>query len=116
MFKEVMIKDTHSYALIDTGSQVTIMREDIYDSLKLGQLLDTIICLTEFGKNEVQPLGCFQTTIKIDNEQFLCTVHVVRSDAMNTSIIIGGDILNLVEVIINVDGITMKESPTMFLA
>lgn len=117
MIKEVIIKNTRLDALIDTGSQVTIMREDIYKNLKLGQLLNTTICLSGFGKNEVRSLGCFQTIVEIDNEQFPCTMHVVRSDAMNTSIIIGSDILNLAEVIVNVDGIMVRKvSPTMFLA
>lgn len=117
MFKEVSIKGKRLDALIDTGSQVTIMREDIYNDFKLGQLLDTNIWLTGFGKNEVRSLGCFQTIIEIDSEQFPCLMHVVRSDAMNSSVIIGSDILNLAEVIINIDGITIrKASPTMFLA
>ncbi|KAL0111268.1 hypothetical protein PUN28_012872 [Cardiocondyla obscurior] len=103
--KEIMIKDTCLKALIDSGSQVTVMREDVYKNLKLDLLFDTTICLSGFGKKEVWSLGCFQTVVKIDNENFPCTIDVVPSDEMNKT-----------EVVMNVDGITIRKmSPTMFL-
>jgi len=80
-------------------------------------LLGDAICLTGFGKNEVRSLGCFETVIEIDCEQFPCTIHVVPSETTNTSLIIGSDVLATAEMIINAKRITVrKTSPTRFLA
>lgn len=117
MLKKVMINDTCVDALIDTDSQVTIMREDIYGKIGSEQLLNTTIYLAGFGKGEARSVGCFQTIVKIDNEQFPCTIHVVKKNAMSINMIIGNDILNMAEVIINANGITIRKTlPTAFLA
>lgn len=83
MLKEVIISDTCVNALIDTGSQVTIMREDIYSKINSEQLLNTTIYLAGFGKGEARSVGCFQTIVKIDDEEFPCTIHVVPENAMS---------------------------------
>lgn len=73
--------------------------------------------MTGFGNNEVRSLGCFETIIKIDREQFPCTVHVVPNEATNSSLIVGSNVLAMAEVTIKADGITVrKTSPTEFLA
>lgn len=116
MLKEVTVDDTRFNALVDTGSQVTIINEDVYHKIKPRQLLDITIYLTGFGKNEVKSLGCFQTILKIDHKEFPCTMHVVPTEAMNNSIIIGNDVLSMAEVIINADGITLcKTTSSIFL-
>lgn len=45
------------------------------------------------------------------------TIHIVPGDAMNASVIIGNGILNLAEVTINAEGVTIRKvPPTIFLA
>ena len=53
MFKQITINGVQVNALIDTGSQITVMRKDVYDRMKLDKLRGNSICLTRFGKNEV---------------------------------------------------------------
>lgn len=52
MSKKIIVKNMCVDALIDTGSQVTVMREEIYNKIESKRLLDTTICLAGFGKNE----------------------------------------------------------------
>lgn len=59
----------------------------------------------------------FSTVVEIDNNKYSDIVHIVPNEAMNIDVIIGNDILNMVEVTINVDGITFYKTPsTIFLA
>ena len=76
MFKQITINGVQVNALIDTGSQITVMRKDVYDRMKLDKLRGNNICLTGFGKNEVHSLGC--VNIIIDADEYPCVVHVVR--------------------------------------
>ena len=38
MFKRITINGVRVNALIDTGSQITVMRKDVYDRMKLDKL------------------------------------------------------------------------------
>jgi len=75
--KQITVNGTRLEALIDTDSQVTIIRKDVYNKIKPNTLSGDAICLTGLGKNEMHSLGCFETVIEIDREQFPCTIHVV---------------------------------------
>ncbi|KAG5317167.1 POL3 protein, partial [Pseudoatta argentina] len=66
MFKRITINGVRVNALIDTGSQITVMRKDVYDSMKLDKLRGNSICLTGFGKNEVHSLDCVNIIIEVD--------------------------------------------------
>lgn len=108
MIKEVVINNRPVNALIDTGSQVTLVCRDVYDKIRSSSTLDSVIGLAGFGRGEVRSLGCFETYIEIDREQFYCTVHVVPNGVMSTDMIIGSDLLTMCETIVNADGITIR--------
>jgi len=72
MLKQITINS------IDTGSQITVMHEDIYNRIKSSQLDENIIYLTGFGKNEVFSLGYVETVSEVDYEQYSCMIHVVQ--------------------------------------
>lgn len=57
MHKEIVINNVRVKALIDTGSQITIICESIYSQLKLIRLHNFYISLTGFGKNKIDVLG-----------------------------------------------------------
>lgn len=116
MLKQIMVNGTRLNALIDTGSQITVIREDVYNKVKSSQLNGNIICLTGFGKNEVFSLDYTEMIIEIDFERYLCMIHV-PNEATNVSIIIGSDFLAMTEMTVNNDGITIRKAkPTEFLA
>ena len=110
MFKRITINGLRVNALIDIGSQITVMRKDVYDKMKLDKLRRNSICLTGFGKNEVHSLGCVNTIVEVDVDEYPCIVHVVPNEATNSSVIIGSDFLAMTEMTINNDGITIRRA------
>ncbi|XP_076393341.1 uncharacterized protein LOC143265399 [Megachile rotundata] len=112
MRKEIFINDVRVKALIDTGSCVSLLREDVYKKIGIGNLHACTTKLTGFGKgNETLPLGYVQITIKIDSEEFPTTVYVVPIDSMNAEGVIGTDIINLAELTINQQNIIFHKIP-----
>ena len=112
MFKRITINGVRVNALIDTGSQITVMRKDVYDRMKLDKLWGNSICLTGFGKNEVHSLGCVNIIIEVGADEYPC---VVPNKVTNSSIIIGSDFLALTEMTINNDEIIRRATPTQLL-
>ncbi|KYN05238.1 hypothetical protein ALC62_03866 [Cyphomyrmex costatus] len=115
MFKQITINDVQAKALINTGSQITVMRKDVYDKMKSNKLCENSICLTGFGKNEVNSFGCVNAIIEVDSEEYSCIVHVVPNEATNSSVIIGSDFLAMTEITVNNDGITIRRATVQLL-
>ncbi|GFX99819.1 hypothetical protein TNCV_258581 [Trichonephila clavipes] len=67
MRKTVKINDYKFDALIDTGSNATLVRYSVFANLGIPTLNPTKIKLTAFGKGEIQPIGSFKSTIDIQN-------------------------------------------------
>ncbi|XP_011059060.1 PREDICTED: uncharacterized protein LOC105148815 [Acromyrmex echinatior] len=109
MCKRITINDVRVNALIDPGSQITVMRKDIYDRMKLDKLRRNNIRLTGFGKNEVHSLGCVNIIIEVDADEYPWVVHVPNK-ATKSSIIIDSDFLATTEMTINNDGIIIQRA------
>jgi len=116
MCKEITIDDIKVDALIDTGSQLCLLREDIYLKLNSKELLKSYTVITGIAQGEVKTLGCLQTIISIDNDNYPLTFHVVPCSAMKMFVVIGIDFLSQAEVKITQDGISInKIEPRVFL-
>ncbi|XP_011688730.1 PREDICTED: uncharacterized protein K02A2.6-like [Wasmannia auropunctata] len=116
MCKKILIGDLEIRACLDTGSRVTFICERIYRELKAPTLNSAQLSLVGFGQAEVNPLGYFQTTINIDNEEFLVQVYVVPNSAMTLDMIIGRDVLSQANVTIAQGEVTVtKEKQSVFL-
>lgn len=93
--KEVIIDDIKMFALIDTGSPITLIREDAFFKLKSSknELADSQRVFTGFGNGEAKTLGYLQINVYIDYEDYLLTLHVVPKNAMMENLVIGRDLL-----------------------
>ncbi|XP_076548116.1 uncharacterized protein LOC143306050 [Osmia lignaria lignaria] len=112
MRKDIFINDVCVKALVDTGSCVSLLREDVYKKIGIGNLHPCTTKLSGFGKgNETQPLGYVQVIIKIDSEEFPTTVYIVPVDSMKMEGVIGTDIINLAELIVDPQNITLRKIP-----
>ncbi|XP_011860175.1 PREDICTED: uncharacterized protein LOC105557527 [Vollenhovia emeryi] len=113
MCKDIVVNNVRVKALIDTGSQVTVLREDIFidTELPMSQLRNTDTLLIGFGKNETRPLGYFQTIVQIDGGEFPSTVYVVPTSLMSVGVVVGCDILSSAEVKIDTEGIQIRKIP-----
>lgn len=67
MFKEILVKDKSFYVLLDTGSHLSLMPEDIFKSLNVLKLWESEVLLTGIAQGQVKTLGHFQTIITVDS-------------------------------------------------
>ncbi|GFW55069.1 retrovirus-related Pol polyprotein from transposon 17.6 [Trichonephila clavipes] len=86
-------------ALIDGGSSVSLIREDVSKGIiEPSKLSKDIAVLIGLGKYEVKTKGSFQRKIELDGEQYFLTWHVVPTPSLEFQAIIGSDILEQASV------------------
>ncbi|GFW55072.1 retrovirus-related Pol polyprotein from transposon 17.6 [Trichonephila clavipes] len=86
-------------ALIDSGSSVSLIREDVSKGIiEPSKLSKDIAVLIGLGKYEVKTKGSFQRKIELDGEQYFLTWHVVPTPSLEFQAIIGSDILEQASV------------------
>lgn len=109
MYKTVTINDNSFNALVDTGSQKTILKKHIYDKIGSPALTNFNGTLTAFGNGHIKPIGNFTHELIIDNQTFIANFCVVNDEIMSSDAIIGMDILMQAELKINADGVTLTK-------
>ncbi|GFX30319.1 transposon Tf2-9 polyprotein [Trichonephila clavipes] len=86
-------------ALIDSGSSVLLIREDVSKGIiEPWKLSKDIAILFEMGKYEVKTKGSFQRKIGVDGEECSLTWHVVLTPSLEFQAVIGSDILEQASV------------------
>ena len=96
--KVVKIGNFELSALIDTGSELTLMRYNQYIRIGAPKLSRDIIEFHSVGSKKNFMLGKFSTDIIIDGELYHITIHVVPNTAMQHSLLIGTDFLDTFEI------------------
>ena len=96
--KDVKIGNFELSALVDTGSELTLMRYNQYVRIGAPKLSRDIIEFHSIGSKRNFTLGKFPTDIIIDGELYHITIHVVPNTAMQHSLLIGTDFLDTVEI------------------
>ncbi|GFS72418.1 retrovirus-related Pol polyprotein from transposon 17.6 [Trichonephila clavipes] len=85
-------------ALIDSGSSVSLIREDVSKGIiEPSKLSKDIAILIGLGKYEVKTKGSFQRKIELDGEEYSLTWHVVPTPSLEFQAVIGSDILEQVQ-------------------
>ncbi|GFU50378.1 retrovirus-related Pol polyprotein from transposon 17.6 [Trichonephila clavipes] len=86
-------------ALIDSGSSVSLIREDVSKGIiEPSKLSKDITVLIGLGKYEVKTKGSFQRKIELDGEEYSLTWHVVLTPSLEFQAVIGSDILEQASV------------------
>ncbi|XP_076478381.1 uncharacterized protein LOC143304727, partial [Bombus vancouverensis nearcticus] len=96
--KDVKIGNFELSALIDTGSELTLMRADQYVKIGASRLSQKIVEFRGIGSGRNCTLEEFSTDILIDDESCVVTIHVVSDTLMQHSLIIGTYFLNTTEL------------------
>ncbi|GBN84195.1 Transposon Tf2-8 polyprotein [Araneus ventricosus] len=92
--RKITIGNKTFEALIDTGSSVTLIREDVSKGIiEQSKLSRDIVVLSGLGKNEVKTKGSFQREIELDGEKYSVTWHVVPTPYLEFQAVIGSGIL-----------------------
>ena len=76
MCKDIFINNNLFYGLVDTGSQMTLLKHSTWIKLGAPSLMTHTSTVTGFGFSRTKIMGSFFTDILIDN---LITVHITTS-------------------------------------
>ena len=116
--KEVLICERKVNALIDTRSDLCLMRCDQLNELKPGApaLQDSDIYFRGIGSGANKVIGEFKTEVQIDEDSFPITIRVVPDGLMTQGFLIGTDLLDAAELIVKqgqiiIRGIGHRDSP-----
>lgn len=96
--KGVKIGNFELNALIDTSSELTLMRADQYVKIGAARLGRKIVEYRGIGSERNCTLGEFSTNILIDDESYDIKIHVIPNIMMRRPLLIGTDLLDTVEV------------------
>ncbi|CAK9802814.1 Transposon Tf2-6 polyprotein [Anthophora quadrimaculata] len=110
--KRVFICEREVTALIDTGSDLCLMRKDDYDKLRphVPPLKQTHVYFRGIGSNMNQTIGEFETDTIIDGDCFTILIRVVSDKLMTHSLLIGTDFLDKIELIVKQGQITIQKA------
>ncbi|GFV59780.1 uncharacterized protein TNCV_956791 [Trichonephila clavipes] len=100
------IQNVKITALIDSGSTVSLLRENtsrrIMDTTKLSK---NKMLLTSIGEAQVTTIGSFEHKFKIDDENYSLTWHVVPTDKLKFEAVIGSDLLEQASISFAKEGV-----------
>lgn len=105
---DIVVSNLTVSALFDTGSDVSIIREDVYNAIGKPTLIDTPRVLTGLGGHEVTSRGYMECEVKIQCEVFKLKLNVIPN-VMNPKIVIGKDLLVYADVKISRDGLCVSK-------
>ncbi|KAG5861788.1 hypothetical protein JTB14_037398 [Gonioctena quinquepunctata] len=111
------IDDIQMIALLDTGSDITAIRQDVYEAyFKDIDLNGESVTLRGIGSNRVATMGFFERNVFINEEELVLNIHVIPCETSNFKAIVGNDILAQVDVVFR-DGeiVVLKKERHNFL-
>ncbi|KAJ8982413.1 hypothetical protein NQ317_017215 [Molorchus minor] len=95
----LVIDGVQLMALMDTGSDISAIRSDIYHTYFSSIPLDkSFITLKGIGTNKVMTLGSFEKTVLANDEEVTLKIHVLPNEATNFKCILGNDLFSQVNV------------------
>jgi len=96
--KEVTVNGRSIVALIDTGSDLCLMRADQYSDIGSPPLERKEIRFRGVGLNENVALGEFRAELAVDGHSYFILIRVVAENVMSHKFLLGTDFLNTVEL------------------
>ncbi|GFW88312.1 transposon Ty3-I Gag-Pol polyprotein [Trichonephila clavipes] len=108
--KEIFFGNVKITALIDSGSTVSLLRENtsrrIMDPTKLSK---NKMLLTGIGEAQVTTIGSFEHEFIIDDENYSLTWHVVPTDKLKFEAVIGSDLLEQASISFTKEGVKFNK-------
>lgn len=97
-YKVVNILGTDVNAILDTGSDLHLIRASLYVALGAPTLDSKKIPFESIGPGGGVTLGSFIADIKIDENLFECQIHVLPDNYIPHDLLLGGELSDLVEI------------------
>ncbi|GFS72314.1 uncharacterized protein TNCV_1827241 [Trichonephila clavipes] len=108
--KEIFFGKVKITVLIDSGSTVSLLRENtsrrIMDPTKLSK---NKMLLTGIGEAQVTTIDSFEHEFKIDDENYSLTWHVVPADKLKFEAVIGSDLLEQASISFIKEGVKFNK-------
>ena len=96
--KDVLIKDIVIQAIIDSGSDITIMRRNQYIKLGSPQFELKVTLFWGVGTEESITIGGFHARLKVDGNCYEVPIHVVANNLSRYKLLICSEFLNTDDV------------------
>ncbi|XP_078051684.1 uncharacterized protein LOC144477819, partial [Augochlora pura] len=107
--KEVQVENCKLIALIDSGSDLNLMRADYYIKIGAPKLNNKIVQFRGVGKESNHTLGQFSTVITIDHTIYPISIHVLPDSLTSHGLILGTEFLDSVELNMKGGEISIKK-------
>ncbi|KAI4476900.1 hypothetical protein M0802_014811 [Mischocyttarus mexicanus] len=98
--ESVVIQGKKFMALVDSGSDLTLLREDKFTEIGSVEFTKTIIRAEGAGNGKIRIIGAFVGEINVDDVVCNIKIHVVPTGAIPNECILGKNVLSNVEVIV----------------
>lgn len=109
--KEVTINNHKIVALIDTGSDLCLMRADLYSEIGSPSLERKETRFCGVGLIENVAFGEFHTEMSVDGHSYNVLIRVVSNHLINHRFLVGTDFFNTVELYIKSGNISINPIP-----
>ncbi|GFV81648.1 retrovirus-related Pol polyprotein from transposon 412 [Trichonephila clavipes] len=109
MCKDVTIFGRKLNGLVDTGSNLTLLRNSTYINIDAPPLKQTNTLLTGFGFSRINVIGTLDSEIIIDDQIFPVTISVVLNSCTNYDLIIGCDVIKQAHLNISPTGVKFAQ-------
>ncbi|GFX53263.1 retrovirus-related Pol polyprotein from transposon 297 [Trichonephila clavipes] len=109
IYKDVTIFGRKLNGLVDTGSNLTLLRNSTYINIDAPPLKQTNTLLTGFGFSRINVIGTFDSEITIDDQIFPVTISVVPNSCTNYDLIIGCDVIKQAHLNISPTGVKFAQ-------
>lgn len=97
-YKDVFINTRRISAMIDTSSDMCLMRAECHGKLN-APLRKNKIYFRGVGSNNNETLGEFDAEVRIDDDVYNIKIRIISDELMRYDFIIGADFLKTVDVI-----------------
>lgn len=107
--KDIKVNNQKVCALFDTGSDITVIREDIFRDKNIGKTFDkSNMAIFGFGSS-IHAIGVFDAHIEIDEHEFDVKCYVVPKKNISVEFIVGMNLLSQATMFISSDGIQITK-------
>lgn len=91
----IHIEGQECHALVDTGSDVNLLRNDLYEKIGKPELSSTTRIFTGLGNTSTKPNGTCHLQLSMGNDVYEVKVYVVPTRSMTSELILGCDFLKI---------------------
>lgn len=107
--KEVKLGGIEICALLDTGSDISLLSKAKYDELDLPPFNENSIVFCGVGAKDNKTVGFVETILEVDNNTYPIRVHLIPDNLALHDLLLGTDFIKQVEL--NIKGGSVRISP-----